>query len=321
MDQLTIDVWRDPYDIGFTCTKPRQVTFNPGLTVLVGCNGAGKTTLLHNIQEECKKNKIPCHKCDNLTAGKYTDFFGMAFEGSCHDPDYQDNLDTGLAMWLSSEGECIKINLGRQAAKYKEFAETGKIKERFDNIFSSLFNDEDEEETNISPVSPVRVLLYDAVDSGMSIDAIIEVKAFFKKVIESNTQKGLITYIITVANEYEMANSESCFDVNAGKYISFQSYEEYKKFVLRSRKLKEKRIEQQYKWIEKQRQKELTGFEKLKEKVEAEKKAYFEELKAKGEEPPLYDYTLRDIEDQLRDYARRCRFAHIELEGSSNENK
>lgn len=310
---MIINVWRDPYDCGFTCTKPRQVTFNPGLTVLVGCNGAGKTTLLHNIQEECKKNKIPCHKYDNLKAGGYTDFFGMIFEGSCHDPDYQDNLDTGLAMLSSSEGECIKINLGRQAAKYKEFAETGKIKGKFDGLFGDI-----EEEKN---TSNIRVLLYDAVDSGMSIDAIIEVKAFFKKVIENNTQKGLITYIITVANEYEMANNENCFDVNAGKYLTFQSYEEYKKFVLRSRKLKEKRIEQQYKWIEKQEQKELAGFEKLKEKVEAEKKAHFEELKASGEKPPLYDYTLRDIEDQLRDYVRHCRFAHIELKGSNNENK
>ena len=303
---LEIKTWRDPYDIGFTCTKPRHVTFNPGLTVLVGCNGAGKTTLLHNIQEECKKNKIPCHKYDNLTAGKFTDFLGMAFEGSCHDPDYEDNFNAGMAMLSSSEGECIKINLGRQAAKYKEFAETGKIKGRFEGLFGDI-----EEEKN---TSNIRVLLYDAVDSGMSIDAIIEVKAFFKKVIESNTQKGLITYIITVANEYEMANSESCFDVNAGVYLTFQSYEEYKKFVLRSRKLKEKRIEQQYKWIEKQRQKELAGFEKLKEKVEAEKKAYLDDLKAKGEEPPKHDFYLRDIEDQLRDYVNRCRFAEIKLD-------
>lgn len=312
MSSLSIDVWRDPYDCGFTPTKPKHIAFNPGLTVLVGCNGAGKTTLLHNIQEECKKNKIPCHKYDNLRANKSTDFLGMAFEGSCHDLDYEDNLNTGLAMWSSSEGECIKINLGRQAAKYKEFAETGKIKERFDNIFSGLFNDKDAEEKSISPV---RVLLYDALDSGMSIDAIIEVKAFLKKVIENNIQNGLITYIITVANEYEMANGEMCFDVNAGEYISFQNYEEYKKFVLTSRKLKEKRIQKQYKWIEKQEQKELAGFEKLKAKVEAEKKAYFEELKASGEEPPLYDCTLRHIEDQLRDYARNCRFADIVVKG------
>ena len=301
---LTIATWRDPYDIGFTCTKPKYVTFNPGLTVLVGCNGAGKTTLLRNIQEECKKNKIPCHKYDNLRADKYTDFLGMAFAGLCNSPDYEDNLHTGTAMWSSSEGECIKINLGRQAAKYKEFAETGKIKERFDGLFGDV-----KEEKN---TSPVRVLLYDAVDSGMSIDTIIEVKAFFNKVVENNIQKGLITYIITVANEYEMASSENCFDVNAGVYLTFQSYEEYKKFVLRSRKLKEKRIEQQYKWIEKQEQKEIKGYEKLKTKVEAQRQKYLDELKAGHIEPRKYDYTSRDLDQQLNDYIRNCRFANIQ---------
>ena len=49
---ITINTWRDPYDAGFTTTKPKQVSFQPGLTVLVGCNGAGKSTLLMNIKEE-----------------------------------------------------------------------------------------------------------------------------------------------------------------------------------------------------------------------------------------------------------------------------
>lgn len=43
---ITINTWRDPYDAGFTTTKPKQVSFQPGLTVLVGCNGAGKTHCL-----------------------------------------------------------------------------------------------------------------------------------------------------------------------------------------------------------------------------------------------------------------------------------
>ncbi len=54
---ITINTWRDPYDAGFTTTKPKQVSFQPGLTVLVGCNGAGKSTLLMNIKEEVESSQ------------------------------------------------------------------------------------------------------------------------------------------------------------------------------------------------------------------------------------------------------------------------
>ena len=303
-----INTWRDPYDAGFTPTKPKQVSFIPGLTVLVGCNGAGKTTLLNNIEAECGKDKIPCHKYNNLSRdNSYGAFLGLAFSGldSSH---YEDNLNTGMLMLGSSEGECIKVNLNNQYRKYTEFAETGKIKTHAD-VFADIFRDDDEEDDEIADSR--RVLLFDAVDSGMSIDAIVEVKSFFKKVIHDYAEKGLTTYIITVANEYEMASGENCFDVNAGKYLNFTSYEDYKQFVLRSRDAKDKRIEKQLQWQAKQEQKEIKGYEKLKEKVEARRQKYLDELKAKHIEPWKYDYTLRDFDRQLDDYIRNCRFADI----------
>ena len=64
-----INTWRDPYDMGFTPTRPKKIEIQPGLTVLVGCNGAGKTTLLHNIAQELKKNGVPHHFYSNLNDG------------------------------------------------------------------------------------------------------------------------------------------------------------------------------------------------------------------------------------------------------------
>jgi len=49
--------------------------------------------------------------------------------------------------------------------------------------------------------------------------------------------------IVISANEYELANGEQCFDVNLGKYLTFDDYESYKKFILKSRKLKDKRYD------------------------------------------------------------------------------
>lgn len=45
----------NPYGEGAALYKRDEFTFNPGVTVLVGCNGAGKTTLLRAIKEELKK--------------------------------------------------------------------------------------------------------------------------------------------------------------------------------------------------------------------------------------------------------------------------
>ena len=36
-----IKTWRDPYDVGFSLCRKKEVEFLPGLTVLVGCNGSG----------------------------------------------------------------------------------------------------------------------------------------------------------------------------------------------------------------------------------------------------------------------------------------
>lgn len=64
-----IKTWRDPYDEGFTPTRPKQIEIQPGLTVLVGCNGAGKTTLLRNIENQLRTENIPYNYYDNLHDG------------------------------------------------------------------------------------------------------------------------------------------------------------------------------------------------------------------------------------------------------------
>jgi hypothetical protein len=46
-----------------------KVTFEPGVTVLVGCNGVGKTTMLRLVERELKNAELPCLYYDNLTEG------------------------------------------------------------------------------------------------------------------------------------------------------------------------------------------------------------------------------------------------------------
>lgn len=79
--------------------------------------------------------------------------------------------------------------------------------------------------------------MLDAVDSGLSVDNIVDVKEqLFKTVLEYNY--GNEIYIVVSANEYEMARGEQCFDVYNGEYITFENYEDYRKMILESKKWK-----------------------------------------------------------------------------------
>ena len=231
MAERVISTWRDPYDEGFSTCRLKQITVKSGLTVLVGCNGAGKTTLLHNIQSELTKENIPCYLFDNLHDGGATAKSMAAFE-----EDWA-FLATSVA---SSEGENINMNIGILAKKLKEFMISGRIGDRFTRIGDAFARFAGEKEYETSETKE-RWLLLDAIDSGFSIDNIVETKDFFKMVIKDFADYGYELYIVASANEYELANGEDCFDVMNGKYIRFENYDDFKTFILRSREKKDKR--------------------------------------------------------------------------------
>lgn len=250
---MEIKTWRDPYDAGFSPTRPTKIEINSGLTVLVGCNGAGKSTLLQNISSEMKNRKIPCHLHNNLTDGG---------SNSISEAIYSGEMEFGATLMESSEGECIKMYIGKLAMGYKEFLKTGFMNTR-KNRFAKIFNKDEERE-----VPNTRVLLFDAIDSGLSVDSVVEIKLMCDKLFEYAKEYGVELYIIIAANEYELARNSQCFDVNAGKYISFKDYEDYRNFILKSREKKEKRIEKQEIWYKKKREKEENAYYKAKEKAE-----------------------------------------------------
>lgn len=225
MAERILNTWRDPFNAGFSTCRPKQITIQSGITILVGCNGAGKTTLLKNIQLECEKQNIPCHRYDNLTQGGKTSL-GNAL--------YNNQMNFVAAAYNSSEGENINLNLIRQFQNFDEFLYTGRIKDRYTKLHD-LFTPYETPETN------ERWLLFDGIDSGHSIDNILEVKDICKDLCKRAEQKGYTLYILISANEYEMAHESKCLDVTNGKYLTFTSYETFKAFILKSREKKNKR--------------------------------------------------------------------------------
>lgn len=223
-----IKLWKDPYDCGIKLFKKKSIEIRSGITILVGCNGIGKSTLLNNIEEELRKEKIPCALFNNLQEGGSKSYSEKLFIG---------DFGSIAERMTSSEGENIIINMYEFLGKVFNFIKKGEYK-RVNNPFDKIFKKSNEEK-EISEVKNERWILLDAIDSGLSIDNIIYIKEVFKTLISHEKDNAI--YIIISANEYEMANGEKCFDVYNGKYIEFKNYEEYKNMIIESRKLKENR--------------------------------------------------------------------------------
>lgn len=201
----TFKINKNPYD-DIAIYKKATITLEPGVTVLVGCNGSGKTTLLHTIKEKLEREGTPVLSYNNLSDGGD---FAKSKAG------YHGNMELMATLMCSSEGEQIYINIGQLASQIGRFART-------------------------EQGAPELWFLFDAVDSGLSVDNIEELKTVLFNLIIKDSPKSDV-YIIVSANEYEMCRGENCFDVINGKYVRFNDYEEYRDFILNTRKQKDKR--------------------------------------------------------------------------------
>lgn len=203
----TFKLDREPFCKGERLFEQTKVTIEPGVTVLVGCNGTGKTTLLrHYIAPQLQKAKVPFIEYDNLLDG------GNSAKQWALDTN---NIGRLISLAQGSEGEQIVINIGAVAGKMGRFAQDHKG-------------------------SSEMWFLFDAIDSGLSIDNVQDVKEqLFRTVIDRNP--GTDVYIVVSANAYEMAGGEKCLDVRGCRYRAFKTYDSFRKFILKSRELKNKR--------------------------------------------------------------------------------
>lgn len=205
---MKFEIIRNYYNEKEYIYNKKIIEFEEGLTVLVGCNGSGKSTLLHQIKDLCKKENIPCYYFDNLTEGGSNAREKAGF--------YGDTMFLAQSL-CSSEGENINLNISNRAREIGYFVHKN---EKADKIF----------------------ILMDAVDSGLSIDYVIELKELlFKTIIKDASKRGIETYIVVSANEYEMARNEKCFLIPDMRYKTFENYNEYRDFIIDSRNKKNKR--------------------------------------------------------------------------------
>ena len=185
--------------------KKDSIEIKEGVTVLVGCNGSGKSTLLDLIEDQLENENIPVTSFDNYKNGGTSSIDKCMFHG---------DTATAATMLMASEGERIYMNISLMASRLKKF---------------------------FSKESKEYWILLDAIGSGMSIDVIIEIRKFFLQIVDELKKKDKNLYIVISTNEYEFCvGGPNTFDVQEGKYIKILDYEGYRKFILKTRKQKDK---------------------------------------------------------------------------------
>lgn len=205
---LKIKVDKDYYDVNEKMYEKGVVTFNTGLTILVGCNGSGKTTLLHQIKDYCKNNKIPTISFNNYTDGGREMMAKHMMYG---------DMEGVARNFASSEGERISNALALQSNKIGNYIRKNQDVDKI-------------------------VILMDAVDSGYSADNIVDLKRdLFDLIIEDCRSKGIEVYIIVAGNSYEMAANENCIDIVRLMPFVPKTYQRWRKVVMDTRKKKNKR--------------------------------------------------------------------------------
>lgn len=178
--------------------KPYTLTLDPGYTCLVGPNGAGKSTLIKQLEEHFNRDK-------NVVVIKHNNYVDG---GSSHVSKlfWQRRFEEGASAFGASEGQKISLS-------FSDFASHIGTTVRANRSRDCSF-----------------LVLVDAVDSGLSIDNMVDFRDLFELVCQDAGAER--TYIVCSANTYGMTKNACCVDVRTGKKISFKSYEDYADFII-----------------------------------------------------------------------------------------
>lgn len=202
---------------------PVKYNINPGVTMLIGPNGSGKTTALSQLRslfstedDLVKKwNKLEINDSirDLYSSYLYDNVYEETFTKSTWGAT--DHIDRVAQTFENSEGQNMydylyyKINEIGQAV-------TKAIKNNKKGVF----------------------LLFDGLDSGLSLDVINEIrKSVLEFIIKTEKKRSnLEVYIICSANSYEFCNNYDCIDVTNQKHITFTNYTDYEKYFVKEDK-------------------------------------------------------------------------------------
>lgn len=194
---LTVHIPTKPY-LDERLYSKTEHALGEGVTILVGKNGAGKSTILLFLKEKCHKEKIPLFFYDNYKDGGSTALEKYSFHN---------DMTALTTAWQSSEGQQIYMNFSYMMQPLGNFVRKNKGAKKI-------------------------VIAFDAIDSGLDLANIADIKNFLDSVVKDIQKGGTEVYILITANSYGFVKNSRCYDVAKNKEITFNSYEEYEKFIV-----------------------------------------------------------------------------------------
>ena len=199
----------------FNIFRNHTIEINPGYTALVGPNGAGKTTLSRTIRDCIKNRKYHKNKYADFDAAIYVwDQRGLDDLGSLKQSMLMGGDIEGLSeIYNSSEGQSIRASINLGAKKLSKCMREAKDK------------------------SIPLMIFFDAIDSGLSIDTIDYIRNdYIKTIIDICEKESIEVYVIVCANNYEFVEGADCIYPRSMTHYTFNTYDEYKKFIMRCSK-------------------------------------------------------------------------------------
>lgn len=200
--------------------------FENDIKCIVGCNGAGKSTLFEQVKDTLRQehwkdisdlinpfNRI--FKDETKTSGVIL-MFDRDFE-AVEGLDEQQFFENFMANKSQSTGEGLMYRFGKAVSLFGKY-------------------------TNLARKLDVpMIVLADDCDVGTSIDTQDEIVDFIRFLDSSLTEQNIKHAILLSANAYELCHTFDCIDCNTLKQCTFDKYDDYKAFVLKSRGRKNKR--------------------------------------------------------------------------------
>lgn len=211
-----IQIENNPYDDDRNFFRKRKVQFEPGVTTLIGCNGIGKSTLLRNIEEKLKSEGVPVFFFDNMSQDGGGKIAANELTKALWGNTGEEALGYAVGLFSQSEGERIRSALvnfaGTVAHKFDAYRNYGEY-----------------------------WVLFDAIDSGLSLDVLEDVKEYFFKTMMEKIPENKDIYIICSSNSYEFSEDTQIFSVEKMRYVSVKSYDKYKSVIKSSIERKRER--------------------------------------------------------------------------------
>lgn len=202
------------------------------ITALVGCNGSGKTISILKMKDQLQQNGFE-DIGDDITYNPFAVFIRDKKPAKGYYVLFSKNAEfvkTGTRSWGDTAGI---------AEMYRRvMLSTGEgIVDRANEFMEATKDAAAKAQQEKVPL----VIFIDDFDAGVSIDIMMDMRRLLDTYFEWCRKREIEAYAVVASNSYDLIQGYRCVYPGNGQEYMFNSYDDFKRFVLFSRAEKDKR--------------------------------------------------------------------------------